>query len=94
MIAYLWRLAVALPLVVALLVGAWYAAKRGWVRVPGAATGTPAARLVMTLFLGPGARLAVVDFAGRRLLLAVSRSGTSLLHAADPTTPVQPGDGR
>ena len=77
---YLSRLAVALPLVVMLMIGLWYAAKRGWIKVPGATSGgEPALRPIATLSLGPGSRLIVVDFDGQRLLIAASRQGIMLL---------------
>ncbi len=79
---YLSRLGVALPLVLALLGAAYYAAKRGWLSVlklPGAALPglPPVLRLVQTIGLGPGARLVVVEFDGRRLLLASHKGGIS-----------------
>ncbi len=86
---YLARLAVALPLVVLLLAGLWYAARRGWI----GAAGTPAVsvlRPVATLALGSGARLIVVEFDGRRLLLAASRTATTLLDAGERPGGTQP----
>lgn len=77
---YLSRLTVALPLIVALMTGLWYAAKRGWIKPPGIAVGEPAAlRPVATLSLGPGSRLIVIEFDGRRMLIAASRNGITLL---------------
>jgi len=83
---YLIRLAVALPLVLALLGGFYLAARRGWVRLPGAVShGAPAAmRLLQTTTLGPGAKLIVVDFDGRLLLIAAHRSGVSLIERGGP----------
>ncbi len=86
---YLSRLGVALPLVLALLGAAYYAAKRGWlpmVNAPGArpADLPPALRLIQTIGLGPGARLVVVEFDGRRLLLAAHRGGVSRLDVPVP----------
>ncbi|QYE34425.1 flagellar biosynthetic protein FliO [Polymorphobacter sp. PAMC 29334] len=79
---YLTRLAVALPLVIAVLAGLWYAAKRGWIQPPGIAP-SPLLRPIATLGLGPGSRLVVIEFDGRRLLIAASRSGVTLLdHSA------------
>lgn len=79
---YLSRLAVALPLVIAAMAALWYAAKRGWIRPPGLVA-SPLLRPVATLGLGPGSRLIVVEFDGRRLLLAMSRGGVTVLdHAA------------
>lgn len=78
---YLSRLAVALPFIVALLAGLWYAARRGWIKPPGALGAIPGALLrpVATLTIGPGSRLVVVEFDRRHLLLAVSRTGTTLI---------------
>jgi Flagellar biosynthesis protein, FliO len=41
------------------------------------------ARIVQALPLGPGARLLVVEFGGRRLLIGQSRAGLARLAAAD-----------
>lgn len=84
---YLSRLGVALPLVLVLLGVAYYAAKRGWLpmlRLPGEKLpgSPPALRLVQTVGLGPGARLLVVEFDGRRLLLATHRGGISRVDAS------------
>lgn len=78
---YLTRLAVALPLVLLVMAGLWYAAKRGWIQPPGIASSS-LLRPIATLGLGPGARLIVVEFDGRRLLIAASRAGVSLLDHA------------
>lgn len=79
---YLLRLLVALPLVIALIVGVLLAVKRGWLRLPATAGGgvrSGPVRLVGRCALGPGASLAVVRFDGRDLLLGVSSSGSVLL---------------
>jgi flagellar protein FliO/FliZ len=78
---YLTRLAVTLPLVIAVLAGLWYASKRGWIKPPGGVA-SPLLRPVATLGIGPGMRLIVVEFDGRRLLLAASRGGVTLLDHA------------
>ncbi len=77
---YLSRLAVVLPLVLAAMGALWYAVKRGWIRPAG--LGSPHLRAVATLGLGPGARLVVVEFDGKRLLVAASRAGVTLLDHA------------
>lgn len=80
---YLIRLALLLPLVCGLIVAALFVAKRVYNRPMG--TGPQrSARLTETLFLNPGARLAVVEFADRRLLLAVTKQGVTLLTEAGP----------
>ncbi len=83
---FLVRLALALPLVLALLGGFYFAARRGWVKLPGALLpGAPAAmRLLQTAALGPGAKLIVVEFDGRLLLIAAHRSGVSLIAPGGP----------
>lgn len=81
------RLLVLLPLVCALIVGALWLARR----VMGATPQLKAprtVRLAETLFLAPGTKLAVVDFADRRLLLAVSKTGVTMLGDAARPLPV------
>lgn len=81
---YLTRLLLLLPLVCALVVAALFVMKRFYARPMGLGGAQRSARLTETLFLGPGARLAVVEFADRRLLLAVTKQGVSLLTEAGP----------
>lgn len=76
---YLSRLAVALPLVLLLIGGLWFTARRGWLKPAGASGGAAVLRPVATLATAPGARLVVIEFDGRHLLLAASRAGTTLL---------------
>ena len=80
---YVFRLVVMLPLVLALIVGGLWLAKRVLAMQAGQARQKGAARISETLFLTPGNRLAVVDFAGKRLLIAVTKSGVSLLSQSD-----------
>jgi flagellar biogenesis protein FliO len=74
-----------LPLVLLLAGGVLYAAKRGWLRLPGMAMtvaaprGCDVLRVVQSLGVGPGVRLVVVEFDGRPLLLAVHRGGVAAL---------------
>lgn len=73
---YLLRIALLLPLVGALAWGSlWLWQRAQTVGGFAARTRTRPVALVGILPLGPGAKLAVVDFAGRQILLAVSRSG-------------------
>ncbi|WP_310474609.1 flagellar biosynthetic protein FliO [Sandarakinorhabdus sp.] len=46
------------------------------------------AAVLQSLPLGPGSRLIVVEFAGKRLLVGQSRAGLSLLGEAAPESPV------
>ncbi|MCG2841956.1 flagellar biosynthetic protein FliO [Sandaracinobacter sp. RS1-74] len=95
------RLAVALPLVCLAAVAALLAVKRGWIRLPAFAGGFPSARLPAAAealeiqavkSLSPTARLAVVRFHGRLLLIGVSGHGISLLaeDSALVPAPAQP----
>ncbi len=83
--AYLLNLLLMLLLVAGLAVAALWLARR--VR-PGLALGAfgrrePAVRVVDAVPLGATSRLAVVDFAGRRILLAVSRGRIEKIAEAD-----------
>jgi flagellar protein FliO/FliZ len=78
MTAYILKLVVLVPLVAGLAFGALWL----WRRVqPGMAFGNRerAVKLVDALPLGATGRLAVVEFGGKRLLVAVSRGGIQLL---------------
>ena len=90
MTAYILRLLVLLPLVAGLAFGALWL----WRRVqPGMSAGQRdrLVRLVDAVPMGTAGRLAVVDFADRRLLLAVSRGSVQLL--ADTPQPDEPEAG-
>lgn len=80
--AYLLNLLLMLLLVSGLAVGALWLTRR--VR-PGLAFGRreSAVRVVDAVPLGATSRLAVVDFAGRRILLAVSRGRIEKIAEAD-----------
>jgi flagellar protein FliO/FliZ len=76
--AYILKLVILIPLVAGLAYGSLWL----WRRVqPGMATGQreKAVRIVDAVPLGATGRLAVVDFADKRLLIAVSRTGIQLL---------------
>lgn len=84
-IAYLLNLLLMLLLVAGLAVGALWLTRK--VR-PGLALGAfgrreQAVRVVDAVPLGTTSRLAVVDFAGRRILLAVSRGRIEKIAEAD-----------
>ncbi len=81
---YFPRLALLLPLLCGLIVVGLWAAKRflglGLGVAPAGTSRAPrAARVTETLLIGPGARLAVVEFADRRLLLAIGKTGIATL---------------
>lgn len=78
MTAYLLKLVVLIPLVAGLAYGALYL----WRKLqPGMAMGQRErlVKLVDAVPLGTTGRLAVVEFGGRNLLIAVSRGGIQLL---------------
>jgi flagellar protein FliO/FliZ len=78
MTAYILKLLFLVPLVAGLAFGALWL----WRKVqPGMAFGQRerAVKLVDALPIGATGRLAVVDFADKRLLIAVSRNGVQLL---------------
>ncbi|MBW7946576.1 MAG: flagellar biosynthetic protein FliO [Sphingomonadaceae bacterium] len=81
---YVLRLAIMLPLVCGMIVAGLWLAKR--YNLGGIGSGLKsraatrsAARLSETVFLTPAVKLAVVDFEGKRLLLAVTKQGANLL---------------
>ncbi|MFN3288324.1 MAG: flagellar biosynthetic protein FliO [Sphingomonadaceae bacterium] len=83
---YLLRLAVVLPLLCLAIVAALWLARRhlgaGLAAGAGADPGaTP--RVAGWTALGPGLRLATIDFADRRLLVGVTRAGLTLLAQAE-----------
>ena len=77
MFEYILRLLILLPLVGGMAWGSLWLWKRVQMGVP-LVGGTPRARaieMIDVLPLGPGSKLAVVEFAGQRILVAVSRNG-------------------
>lgn len=81
MTAYILKLVILVPLVAGMAFGALWL----WRKVqPGMALGNRerAVKLVDALPLGATGRLAVVEFADKRLLVAVSRTGITLISEA------------
>ena len=84
MTEYFLRLLFLIPLVGGLAFGALWLWRKAQ---PGMMTGGPRERLVKIVDavpLGATGRLAVVEFEGKRLLLAVSRTGVTRLDDRDP----------
>ena len=82
MLEYFLRLLILLPLVGGLAWGSLWLWKRVQMGMPLIGGGEPRARaieMVDVLPLGPGSKLAVVEFAGQRILIAVSRNGITRL---------------
>jgi len=85
MTAYILKLVILVPLVAGLAYGALWLWRKAQ---PGMTFGQRerAVKLVDALPLGATGRLAVVEFGGKRLLVAVSRSGVQLISEAVPET--------
>ncbi len=78
MTEYIIKLVIMLPLVCGLMIGCLYAWRRLESRLPG----QPANRMLAikeTMMVSTGTRLAVLEFEGRKLLVAVSRTGVTLI---------------
>jgi flagellar protein FliO/FliZ len=77
MFEYILRLLILLPLIGGMAWGSLWLWKRVQMGVPlvGGAAKVRAVEMVDVLPLGPGSKLAVVEFAGQRILVAVSRNG-------------------
>jgi flagellar protein FliO/FliZ len=78
MTMYIIKLIVLLPLVCGLMVGCLYAWRKLETRLPKNQT-TRMVQLKETMMLGPGLRLAVIEFEGQKLLVSVTRSGITLV---------------
>ena len=96
------RLAIALPLVCLAAVLTLMAVRRGWLALPRFAAARPRSTdaeahplsIACVKSLSPAARLAVVRFQGRELLLGVSGPSVVLLASGElPATP-RPSDSR
>jgi flagellar protein FliO/FliZ len=84
MLIYILKLALLLPLLAGMIWGSlWLARKvQGGMGVKPHG-GERAARLVETVMLGPGMRLAVIEFRGREILVGATRQG--LVRLAEST---------
>ena len=86
--AYILKLVILIPLVGGLAFGSLWL----WRRVQPGMAFTQRARMVKlvdAIPLGATGKLAVVDFAGKRLLLAVSRTGVTLISETAATEDMQ-----
>jgi flagellar protein FliO/FliZ len=80
MLEYILRLLILLPIVGGMAWGSLWLWKRVQMGVPlTGATHPRAVEMVGVLPLGPGTKLAVVEFAGQQILLSVSRGGVTRL---------------
>ena len=77
---YLAKMLLLVPILGLMIWGSLKLTQRVQQKLTGNAAGrAPRARLVETTFLGPGLRLAVVEFGGREILLGCSRQGLTRL---------------
>lgn len=81
MLEYILRLLILLPIVGGMAWGSLWLWKRVQMGVPlgSSAKQDRPVDLVGVLPLGPGSKLAVVEFAGQQILIAVSRNGITRL---------------
>jgi len=81
MLEYILRLLILLPLIGGLAWGSLWLWKRVQMGMPltGGVKQPRPVELVGVLPLGPGSKLAVVEFAGQQILVAVSRNGITRL---------------
>lgn len=79
MLWYFAKLLLLLPLLVLLIWGSLRLSRMMQSRVGPDGSQEQRARLVETSFLGPGLRLAVVEFRGREILLGCSKQGLTRL---------------
>lgn len=88
MLAYFIKLALLLPLLALLVWGSLKLASRMQKHLSArSGTGQRSVRLVESTFLGPGLRLAVIEFRGREILIGCSRQGLVRLAEAHPDAP-------
>ena len=82
MLWYILKLLVLLPLIALLAWGSLKFAQKLQARIAAATPGSRTVRIVETVMLSPGQRLAVIEFRGREILVAVSRAGLTRLAEA------------
>jgi flagellar protein FliO/FliZ len=82
MFEYVLRLFILVPMVGGLAWGSLWLWRRMQLGLPVTAITAKPARMIDVLPLGAGTKLAVVEFGGRELLIAVSRTQTTLIAEA------------
>ncbi|WP_432199732.1 flagellar biosynthetic protein FliO [Erythrobacter sp. W53] len=80
---YFAKLALLLPLLALLIWGSLKLTKYAQNRLATGARGQRSVQLIETTMLGPGMRLAVIEFRGREILLGCSRQGLVRLAEAN-----------
>ncbi|GAA4045107.1 flagellar biosynthetic protein FliO [Parerythrobacter jejuensis] len=92
MLWYFAKMALLLPLLGLLIWGSLALTKRMQQRLNGTGKDTRSVRLVETCFLGPGMKVAVVEFRGREILLGCTRQGLIRLGDSQLTSAPPAGD--
>ena len=87
MVWYLAKLILLLPLLAVLIWGCLRLTRSMQNRLAGNGAQGRSIRLVETTFLGPGIRLAVIDYRGREILLGCTRHGLTRLCEVPPAGP-------
>ena len=82
MLWYILKLLVLLPLIGALAWGTLKFAQKMQARIAAATPGSRSVRIVETVMLSPSQRLAVIEFHGREILVATTRTGMTRLAEA------------
>jgi flagellar protein FliO/FliZ len=91
MFEYIMRLMLLVPLVGGLAWGSLWLWRRVQLGLPVAPQASRPAKMLDVLPMGTGGKLAVVEFGGRQLLIAVSRNAITLI-ADDRPLPFHEGD--
>ena len=81
MLWYIIKLLVLLPLIGGLIWGSLRLTQKLQQKV-GGANGTRSVRVIETVMLSPGQKLAVIEFRGREILVSASRNGLTRLAEA------------
>ena len=76
---YLFKLALLLPLIGLLIWGSLKLTRKMQARIGATPTRERSIRVVETMMLSPGQKLAVIEFRGREILVSASRSGLTRL---------------
>lgn len=87
-LAYILKLVILIPLVAGLAWGSLWLWRRAQQGIGGAGRRERLVTLLDATPLGATAKLAVVEFEGKRLLLAVSRTGVQLINEAGAPDPL------
>ncbi len=82
MLWYILKLLVLLPLIAGLAWGTLKFAQKMQARIAAATPGSRSVRIIETVMLSPSQRLAVIEFHGREILVATTRTGMTRLAEA------------